>query len=522
MWGVIMERIKLLIYVLLLALLSACGGGSGTTPSADDDTARVTYDGTDVAEVLTGANGKVIITSSLSGISYEIQLTDESSSQVAGIEILFREDGENAFVYALDPLGTYSDAVFIGTAAELESAMTKANIEFNIILSSIKVSTVGFTTGAYDLKNGYVGDIITDSNWTTGCYTPTEIPTQMQNLYQDEMADSSSIFAFKGTGADTDLQFVKFASAMIESGVGSALTERLEAVFGTSSGELDSEYFQLSCYSSSPYDQFGMMCEVSRGASACDEFNQENTAPVISGTPSTEAISGTEYSFKPTATDADGDALIFSIINRPAWATFDTSTGTLKGTPSDGNIGGSYTGIVIGVSDGEDSASLTSFSIDVIAVPIVQIFEVLKTGQAASYETNDDGDYKKGLARGYTRDGVNNIVTDNTTGLVWQDDAVVSSTHRSWADAVTYCDGLSLGGYSDWRLPTMKELTTIIDYGASPAMDGIFANVGGSYYWSSTEYFYKTDQAWSVYFQSGYDNHNTKTNATDGYVRCVR
>ena len=39
--------------------------------------------------------------------------------------------------------------------------------------------------------------------------------------------------------------------------------------------------------------------------------------------------------------------------------------------------------------------------------------KVLKTGQTTSYVTNDDGTYQKGTARSYTRDGVNNIVTDN-------------------------------------------------------------------------------------------------------------
>ena len=87
-----------------------------------------------------------------------------------------------------------------------------------------------------------------------------------------------------------------------------------------------------------------------------------NRAPVISGTPVTSATVGQPYSFRPTASDADGNPLIFRITNRPAWASFDTSNGTLYGTP--GSIG-TFTGIVITASDGTASTSLAPFTVTV-------------------------------------------------------------------------------------------------------------------------------------------------------------
>ncbi len=90
-----------------------------------------------------------------------------------------------------------------------------------------------------------------------------------------------------------------------------------------------------------------------------------NSAPVISGTPLKSIDSGTSYSFKPSASDADGDTLTFSIANRPAWAAFNTSTGQLSGTPSSSNAG-SFANIVISVSDGKASVALPAFSINVI------------------------------------------------------------------------------------------------------------------------------------------------------------
>lgn len=90
-----------------------------------------------------------------------------------------------------------------------------------------------------------------------------------------------------------------------------------------------------------------------------------NRAPEISGSPSNAAQEGVSYSFTPTAIDADGDPLTFNITNLPSWASFDSNTGTLSGTPSL-SAAGDYSNIVISVSDGELSASLPAFSITVV------------------------------------------------------------------------------------------------------------------------------------------------------------
>jgi hypothetical protein len=91
-----------------------------------------------------------------------------------------------------------------------------------------------------------------------------------------------------------------------------------------------------------------------------------NRAPVISGSPATTGREGIAWSFQPTASDPDGNALSFSIANRPAWATFNAGTGRLSGTPPAGSAG-TYSGIVVSVSDGAASASLPAFSIAVAA-----------------------------------------------------------------------------------------------------------------------------------------------------------
>jgi hypothetical protein len=92
-----------------------------------------------------------------------------------------------------------------------------------------------------------------------------------------------------------------------------------------------------------------------------------NRAPTISGSPGTTVKVGDNYFFRPTAADPDGDALTFSIQNKPAWAWFNQSNGATGGTPAEANVG-SYDNIRITVSDGTLSASLLQFSIDVSAI----------------------------------------------------------------------------------------------------------------------------------------------------------
>jgi hypothetical protein len=94
-----------------------------------------------------------------------------------------------------------------------------------------------------------------------------------------------------------------------------------------------------------------------------------NRSPVISGSPTSSVTVGQAYSFTPSASDPDGQALTFSITNKPSWATFSTSTGRLNGTPAAANAG-TYSGIVISVSDGSASASLPSFTLTVQQVQL--------------------------------------------------------------------------------------------------------------------------------------------------------
>jgi len=86
----------------------------------------------------------------------------------------------------------------------------------------------------------------------------------------------------------------------------------------------------------------------------------------ISGTPASGVLAGQTYTFTPTAYDSRTRTLVFAIANQPSWATFSSSNGQLSGTPTAANVG-TYSSIVIAVSDGYRTATLPAFSVSVSA-----------------------------------------------------------------------------------------------------------------------------------------------------------
>jgi hypothetical protein len=118
----------------------------------------------------------------------------------------------------------------------------------------------------------------------------------------------------------------------------------------------------------------------------------------------------------------------------------------------------------------------------------------------------------------------NDTVRDHKTGLVWQQ---INVEHvRDWAVAQQYCADLVLGGKADWRLPSIQELVTIIDYSRyRPALDPMFSirriGMGNtSYFWSGSTSASKPNRMWFVEFVQGL--LGSSDTSFDMYVRCVR
>ncbi len=111
------------------------------------------------------------------------------------------------------------------------------------------------------------------------------------------------------------------------------------------------------------------------------------------------------------------------------------------------------------------------------------------------------------------------IVTDSISGLQWQDNAI--GQKMKWQEAITHCEDLSLGGYSDWRLPNINELRSIVDRDKyDPTIVSAFINFSSSYYWSSTTNKGHSGNAWIVNFSLG--NVYSRSKSYYYYVRCVR
>ncbi len=109
----------------------------------------------------------------------------------------------------------------------------------------------------------------------------------------------------------------------------------------------------------------------------------------------------------------------------------------------------------------------------------------------------------------YTDNGDGTVtVTENGKHLMWARDS--SSEAMTWQDALRYCQDMTLAGYSDWRMPNIKELRSLVDYGRyqQAINENYFPKTSSiSYYsnifWSSTTHAPDASSAWFVHFDSG-------------------
>ncbi len=166
-------------------------------------------------------------------------------------------------------------------------------------------------------------------------------------------------YSFRPTAVDPDGQRLVFAAA----------NKPRWSTFNTTTGRLSGTPTEADA---GTYPNVSISVTDGAAQDALPPFtivvSMPNKPPVISGTPATSVTVGQGYSFTPTASDPDGQTLGFTIANKPSWATFNSSTGRLSGTPAAADAR-SYSGIVITVSDGTDSAVLPGFTLTVEAAP---------------------------------------------------------------------------------------------------------------------------------------------------------
>ena len=103
------------------------------------------------------------------------------------------------------------------------------------------------------------------------------------------------------------------------------------------------------------------------------------------------------------------------------------------------------------------------------------------------------------------------LLVDN---LMWQDNKVALTNKMTWNEAVKYCQNLQLAGFTDWRLPTLKELKELFKYKSK------LKYITSDYYWSSITDNSDSKYAGIVYFYNGRDALHDKSSSY--YIRCIR
>jgi len=126
------------------------------------------------------------------------------------------------------------------------------------------------------------------------------------------------------------------------------------------------------------------------------------------------------------------------------------------------------------------------------------------------------------------QDNGNGTVSDLNTRLMWikktadvnSDGTIYTQDKLTWWAAINYCANLNFAGHGDWRLPSIFEVQSIVDYGRyRPAINPVFISEQ-NYYWSATTDAHSVGYAWDVGFPNGDGGRYAKTKT--GYVRCVR
>ncbi|MBF0338837.1 MAG: DUF1566 domain-containing protein [Nitrospirae bacterium] len=153
-----------------------------------------------------------------------------------------------------------------------------------------------------------------------------------------------------------------------------------------------------------------------------------------------------------------------------------------------------------------------------------------QTGQTTSYAAGDDGAIRAGVAWPSPRftDNSTPTVTDNLTGLMWTKDANLAGI-VTWHQALDYIASMNNGagtyGYTDWRLPNVNELESLVNVGQANIATWLnlqgFTNVQSSHYWSSTSCAVNTSDAWIVYMDAGSLSAYVRSNGSS-YVWPVR
>ena len=325
---------------LMLTGLTGCGGsGSSSGPSTAPDTAPATSTApaTQSAPSISGTP----LTSVVAGASYSFQ---PSATDNDGNALTFAIQNKPAWASFSTQSGQLSGnptANDVGTTTQIIISVSDGNAESDLPAFSIQVTAAPASPPP-----------------------PANTPPTISGTPTTSVV-AGAHYAFQPAAADVNGDTLLFSIAGLPQWAAFNTTTGL--LSGTPSSADVGTYANIKISVSDGKSSVSL-ASFTITVTAAVSNPPPSQPPTISGTPLTSVQAGAHYSFEPAASDPAGKALTFSVSHLPAWATFNASTGQLSGTPASANVG-TYSGIVITVSDGTLSASLAAFNIQVTAAP---------------------------------------------------------------------------------------------------------------------------------------------------------
>jgi hypothetical protein len=364
-----------------------------------------------VAQVGTTSNIRITVsdgkaTASLAAFSIQVQGPPNSAPTISGTPITSVQAGT---AYSFQP-----------TAADVDNNSLTWSIQNKPTWASFSTTT-GKLSGTPATANvGAFTNIrisVSDGKLTTALaafsINVTSAPNSAPTIAGTPATavSAGSAYTFTPTGADADGDTLSYSVA----------NKPVWANFSIATGQLSGT---PTSGQTGTYANVTISVSDGKATAALKAFSivvsaTPNKAPTISGSPATTVKAGSAYSFTPSASDGDGDALTFSIANKPSWASFNTSNGALTGTPS---AAGTTSNVTISVSDGKSTVALTAFSITVTAV--APTLSSVTLNWAASTQ-NTDGSQLQNLA-GYR------IYYGNSAGAMTQSVQVANPSINSY------------------------------------------------------------------------------------------
>jgi hypothetical protein len=204
-----------------------------------------------------------------------------------------------------------------------------------------------------------------------------------------------------------------------------------------------------------------------------------------SGTPSTQPESSTQSSATPASSNKSSPTTTAPSSSEPHGSSASSSSSDTTVSSASSTATSSST-----ASDGGVDAGESPFEWDNWLIPNDPSDVAAGAPNPESYTSNGDG-----------------TVTDNVTGLMWQQ--ATGQDGITFTQAVSYCSGLSLAGHTDWRLPTIMELVSLLDFDDQTLMDSTaFNTASATSLWSSTLVAFEASSAWYVDLEADSDEGN--------------